>query len=140
MAKENKQTRVNGDTVYRKVGRRYEPIGMCTPIDWFNEGIWVLRKNKHSKQFTSGDYLYDMIKMCNISNEMTIQELASIDSYVDYVLMSKEWSEFQKGPHSMVEITSFILAKAFEYNKILKEKKEKETCQEERIDIIDTVF
>lgn len=67
------------NTIYKKEGKRYYPIGAEYDKNWLNDGVWIVR-NKGCN-ITRADYAIE--KLCMIP-EATIVEAASMQEYVDY--------------------------------------------------------
>jgi hypothetical protein len=58
----------NGETLYKKVGRKYVPVGIDTDIDLY-PGIWLVQKTEHS---------HSMKSLC-------VSELPTISSLIEVV-------------------------------------------------------
>lgn len=75
------------ENVYRKVGRRYEPIGMLVSDHWLSDGVWIVRHKKYSKSTTRADYLtdcYGLIKAGDIA-KLDLPKLGAMENYADVV-------------------------------------------------------
>lgn len=75
------------ENIYRKKGRKYVPVGICEPINWIPDGIWLVRSAEHSKRRTNMKWLSELygfnklgdIPMCNFV------QIADMENYVDAV-------------------------------------------------------
>ena len=107
--------------VYKKVGRKYVPIGMKLDDNWLNDGIWVVRHRDGGKSITRGDYLADSYGLVKVG------ELAKVDLPILGGL--EEYAEVVAGTMSNIksQMTTFDVARRivkdlFEYNEKLKNK------------------
>ena len=105
--------------VYKKVGRKYVPIGMKLDDNWLNDGIWVVRHRDGGKSITRGDYLADSYGLVKVG------ELAKVDLPILGGL--EEYAEVVAGTMSNIksQMTTFdvahrIVKDLFDYNEKLK--------------------
>lgn len=89
--------------VYRKVGRRYEPVGMFTGCDWLGDGIWYLNSKPGCRSTISVEYLSNLLKV----GDKSIPDLTKlcglkdiVDEVMDHEVIQKVWSE----PHSLADV------------------------------------
>lgn len=76
------------DKVYRKVGRKYIPIGLHEPFDWLSDGIWLVHSDDNMKGRTNMSWLNreysGFTKVGDIPNA-DFTKIAKIEQYVDTV-------------------------------------------------------
>ena len=46
------------DKIYRKVGRKYVPIGACEPVNYLPNGIWLV----HGDRRAQGLWLHELYR------------------------------------------------------------------------------
>ena len=107
--------------VYKKVGRKYVPIGMKLDDKWLNDGIWIVRHKPGGKQITRGDYLadsYGLIKAGELA-QVDLPVLGGLEEYAEVVANT---IGNMKGTFSNIDIARRIVKDLFEYNEKLKNK------------------
>jgi hypothetical protein len=123
------------DLLFRKAGNKYIPCERYYSHDTLSEGVWVVLSNLSfaGRHIVSGDYLKELFQIHKISGieEPTIAQLGGLEKCYDYV--SHEWNKYYKEymlGHELNTSNSdaihFIIGKVFEYNQLLKSKKEEE--------------
>ncbi len=68
--------------VYKKVGRRYVPIGEFYEKDWLNDGLWLVHSG--GRGLMSAPYLAPYTKICDVP-KLDITQICSTKEYVDRV-------------------------------------------------------
>ena len=107
--------------VYKKVGRKYVPIGYRIEDKYLNDGIWIVRHKRGSTQITRGDYLaqsYGLVMAGDIA-KVDLPILGALDEYAEVV--AKTIGEM-KGQMTKIDIARRIVKELFEYNEKLKNK------------------
>lgn len=107
--------------VYKKVGRKYVPIGLKIDDNWLNDGIWIVRHKSGSTQITRGDYLadsYGLIKAGELA-KIDFPTLGSLEEYSEVV--ANTIGKMQ-GQLSNIDIARRIVKDLFDYNEKLKNK------------------
>lgn len=105
--------------VYKKVGRKYVPIGMKIDDHWLNDGIWVIRHREGCKSITRGDYLahsYGLVKAGEIA-KVDLSLLGGLEEYAEVVANTLG---NMKGSFCNIDIARRIVKDLFEYNEKLK--------------------
>lgn len=67
----------NNNTYYKKVGRKYIPVNYYEP-EGLSEGLWLITKNKYSKQYNS--MLFPIL----------VHELQNVGKFCDFYKTHKE--------------------------------------------------
>ena len=125
----------DSNLLFRKVGKKYIPCERYWCHDTLSEGVWVVLSNLSFayKEIASGDYLKELFQIHKVSGieEPTLAQIGGLSKCADYVI--KEWNEYYR--HYMLghewnpnnhDVIHFIIGKVFEYNQLLKSKKEEE--------------
>lgn len=102
--------------VYKKVGRKYVPIGLRVGDHWLSDGIWIVRHKKHSIQQTNAGYLAKIYGMCNVGENATadLTKLADMEEYADVVL--KTIFENENKPMTRQDLSRLIVKALFDFN------------------------
>lgn len=107
--------------VYKKVGRKYVPIGYRIEDNYLNDGIWIVHHKPGSTQITRGDYLadsYGLIKVGDIA-KIDLPKLGAMEEYAEVVANT---IGNLKGRLTNIDIARRIVKELFEYNEKLKNK------------------
>lgn len=109
------------ENVYKKMGRRYVPIGIWAKNDWLCDGIWIVRHRKGCTSTTRGDYLadcYGVIKAGEIAR-IDFPKLGAMEDYSE--IAAKIIADNEIG-HTPYETARKVVKALFDYNDKLKEK------------------
>ena len=103
--------------VYKKVGRKYVPIGLRIGDRWFSDGIYIVRH----QCTTNAGYLAQIYGMCKVGENATadLTQLADMEEYADVVL--KTIFENENKPMTRQDLSRLIVKALFDFN----EKKSK---------------
>ena len=107
--------------VYKKVGRKYVPIGLRVGDRWFSDGIWIVRHKQGSTQITRGDYLaqsYGLIKAGELA-KIDLPILGTLEEYAEVVAKT---IGNMKGEMTTINIARIIVKDLFDYCEKLKNK------------------
>lgn len=104
------------DCVYRKVGNRYKPIGVCEPIDHIPDGIWYVRHKKNSRGLTSMDYIGEMLKVGN-SEDITMNTQCGLTDIAEKIMDSNEFRDMMSKGYSLNEMVHLIVRKCYDVSK-----------------------
>ena len=107
--------------VYKKVGRKYVPIGMKIDDHWLNDGIWVVRHRDGRKAITRGDYLADSYGLIK-AGELAKVDLPMLGGLEEYAEVVANTIGNMRGSFSNIDIARRIVKDLFEYNEELKKK------------------
>lgn len=108
------------DTLFRRVNGKYIPCELRTGFEKLPEGVWVVTARPSFRTVTNGTYLREVFKLdklCDIER-FPIKELADMEKCAQWVL---EHVSFRKDAHSVHDTVHDIVARVYEYHKLLKE-------------------
>lgn len=99
--------------VYKKVGRKYVPLGLRIEDNLLSDGIWIVRHKEHSKQMTNAGYLAHICGLCKVGDNAVADftQLASIEEYADVV--SKVMVENDNKSISRYDLACIIVKRLF---------------------------
>lgn len=102
--------------VYKKVGRKYVPIGLRIGDRWFSDGIYIVRHNELGCETTNAVYLAGIYGICKIGDnvEADFTKLASMEEYADVVL--KTIFENENKPMTRQDLSRLIVKALFDFN------------------------
>lgn len=105
--------------VYKKVGRKYVPIGLRIGDRYFSDGIYIVRH----QCTTNAGYLAQIYGICKIGDnvEADFTKLASMEEYADVVAKTINNNCGDKGMTTM-NLSRKIVKALFDFNKEKKEK------------------
>lgn len=108
--------------VYKKVGRKYVPIGLRVGDHWLTDGIWIVRHKEHSIQQTNVGFLSQIYGMCKVGENATadLTKLADMEEYADVV--SKVMFENENKPMTRQDLSRLIVKALFDFNENKKVK------------------
>ena len=84
------------NALYRRVGKRYEPVQMILEIHSGQEGVFVVTKNRSALQpdsWTSAEYLQHIFKLYKAGDieNVSIAKLGGMKKLADH--LSRHWNE-----------------------------------------------
>lgn len=84
------------NALYRRVGKKYEPVNMMLECHSWQEGVFVVTKNRSALQpdsWTSGEYLQQIFKLykCGDIENVSIAKLGGMQKLADH--LSRHWDE-----------------------------------------------
>lgn len=105
--------------VYKKVGRKYVPIGLRIGDRYFSDGIYIVRH----QCTTHAGYLAQIYGICKVGDnvEADFTKLASMEEYADVVAKTINNNCSDKGMTTM-NLSRKIVKALFDFNKEKKEK------------------
>lgn len=97
------------DTLYKKIGKRYVPYGVC--YDRLSEGLWIVHKNKSSISTTSVDYLRDRFTVAHTKLDSPLMyEISKLkDKSVLSDIISSSIHEFNREQKSISQLSDYII-------------------------------
>lgn len=104
------------NALYRRVGKRYEPVSMQMSCDSLPEGVWVVQKYPYSRQYTNGDYLReDVFKLYNAGKlePVSMAKLGSMNKLVDH--LAHHFDEIEWNGRCTYDICGDIVSILFNY-------------------------
>ena len=112
------------DTLFRRVNGKYVPVEMVTNFERLPEGVWIVTARPSHRSITNGTYLRECMhldKLCDIER-FPMKTIASIKECCQWVM---DHISFDKGSYSVYDMTCDIVARVYEYNKLLEEEQAK---------------
>ena len=108
--------------VYKKVGRKYVPIGYRIEDNYLPDGLWLVRHKPYSTQMTNAGYLSQIYGMCKVGENATadLTKLADMEEYADVV--SKVMFENENKPMTRQDLSRLIVKALFDFNENKKVK------------------
>ena len=108
--------------VYKKVGRKYVPIGYRHEDRYLTDGIWIVRHKDYGKQMTNAGYLAQIYGMCKVGENATadLTKLADMEEYADVVL--KTIFENENKTMTRQDLSRLIVKALFDFNENKKVK------------------
>lgn len=102
--------------VYKKVGRKYVPIGYRYEDRYLTDGIWIVRHKDYGKQMTNAGYLAQIYGMCKVGENATadLTKLSDMEEYAD--VASKVLFENENKPMTCQELSRLIVKALFDFN------------------------
>ena len=100
------KNRIDSSTLYRKNEKgRYVSAGMDLQHNALDEGLWLVKHNKHSKSYSSVAYLLDKYR----DYDLRIDDIATIQKYGSEI-MNNVLRKFDDIPYSKSDIIESVLA------------------------------
>lgn len=69
--------------IYRKVGRRYIPVGVCEPINWLPDGIWLVRSMPSCKSRSNMKFLAELYGFTRLG-DIPVADFTKVAKYEQY--------------------------------------------------------
>ena len=107
-------TPVRDNALYRKVGKRYEPVSMIDAADGWSEGVYAVVKHPMGRQIANASYLQEIFKAyrCGDIEKVSIAKLGCMSKLADHLM--HHWDEV-KGA-SVYERCASIVAILMNYD------------------------
>lgn len=104
------------DNVYKKVGRKYVPIGYRIEDNYLTDGLWIVRHKPGSTQMINCGYLAQIYGMCKVGENATadLTKLADMEEYADVV--SKVMFENENKSVTRQDLARLIVKALFDFN------------------------
>lgn len=102
--------------VYKKVGRKYVPIGYRHEDRYLTDGIWIVKHKDYGKEMTNAGYLAQIYGMCKVGENATadLTKLDDMEEYADVVL--KTIYENEDKAITRQDLARIIVKKLFDFN------------------------
>lgn len=86
------------NALYRRIGKRYEPVNMHLECHSWQEGVFAVTKNHSAMNpdhWVSGSYLQEIFKLykCGEIEKVSIGKLAGMDKLANYLCC--HWNEVE---------------------------------------------
>lgn len=107
-------TPVHDNALYRRVGKRYEPVSMINAANGWNEGVYAVVKHPMGKQIANASYLQEIFKAyrCGDIEKVSVAKLGGMSKLADHLM--RHWNEV-KGT-SVYERCASIVAILMNYD------------------------
>lgn len=106
------------NALYRRIGKKYEPVNMTLECHSWQEGVFVVAKNRSAFQpdsWTSGEYLQEIFKLykCGDIENVSIAKLGGMQKLANHLM--RHWGEVSGT--SVYERCASIVAILMNYEK-----------------------
>lgn len=105
-------------TIYVKEGRKYRPIGICEPINWLPDGIWLANSKRSCKSRTNMEWLSRIYGFTRIGDipMADYTKVAKMELYADAV--GEVLTKHNIPPHGICiqDLAREIIAAMYEVN------------------------
>ena len=92
------------ENIYRKIGRRYIPVGRLVNLNYLQDGIWYIRHHGPvSASVTNADHLNDIYRVCG-AKDLSIDVLAGIEDIANDIAHSPEMANLASKGYSVMDI------------------------------------
>ena len=110
------------NNVYKKVGRKYKPIGLLVDDHYLGDGFWYVSHGKGTKSITNVNYMAELYHLPYKRGEVDFGESADLHYFTEELMDSQEWRELTSKPHSLMDVVTFVVGKCYEQGKQKKNK------------------
>ena len=105
------------NALYRRVGRKYEPVNINLECHSWQEGVFVVTKNRSALQpdsWTSAEYLQKIFKLYKAGDieNVSIAKLGGMQKLANY--LSQHWNEIEGA--CVYERSASVVAILMNYN------------------------
>ena len=99
------------ENIYRKIGRRYIPVGRIVNFDYLQDGIWYIRHHGTvSVSMTNADHLNDIYRICG-AKDLSIDVLAGMEDIANDIIHSPEMANLASKGYSVMDIIRLTITK-----------------------------
>lgn len=107
-------TPVRDNALYRKIGKRYEPVSMIDAADGWTEGVYAVVKHPMGRQIANASYLREIFGTyrCGDIEKVSVAKLGGMTKLADHLM--HHWDEV-KGA-SVYERCASIVAILMNYD------------------------
>jgi len=86
-------TPVRDNALYRKVGKRYEPVSMIDAAEGWNEGVYAVVKHPLGRQIANASYLQEIFGAyrCGDIEKVSVAKLGGMTKLADHLM--HHWDE-----------------------------------------------
>lgn len=104
------------NALYRRIGKKYEPVNMNLECHSWQEGVFVVTKNwsaVHPDSWTNAGYLQEIFKLyrCGDIENVSIAKLGGMNKLADH--LTKHWNDIEGA--SVFERAASIVAILMNY-------------------------
>ena len=99
------------ENIYRKIGRRYIPVGRLVNLNYLHDGVWYIRHHGTvSVSMTNADHLNDIYRVCG-AKDLTIDVLAGMEDIANDIIHSPEMANLASKGYSDMDIIRLTITK-----------------------------
>ena len=92
------------ENIYRKIGRRYIPVGRLVNLNYLHDGVWYIRHHGTvSVSMTNADHLNDIYRICG-AKYLSIDVLAGMEDIANDIAHSPEMVNLTSKGYSVMDI------------------------------------
>lgn len=86
-------TPVRDNALYRKIGKRYEPVSMIDAANGWHEGVYAVVKHPMGRQIANASYLREIFKAyrCGDIEKVSVAKLGGMSKLADHLM--HHWNE-----------------------------------------------
>ena len=86
-------TPVRDNALYRKIGKRYEPVSMIDAADGWTEGVYAVVKHPGGRQIANASYLREIFSAyrCGDIEKVSVAKLGGMTKLADHLM--HHWNE-----------------------------------------------
>ena len=109
------------ETLFRRINGKYVPVSINCAND-LPEGIWVVTRGRSSREFISGQYLQELMRLDKASELAEMPNLAELGGWQKCA----KWVLNNIGDTTKMtknDLVYAIVGKVFEYSKMTNDKK-----------------
>ena len=101
-------TPVCDNALYRKIGKRYEPVSMIDAADGWTEGVYAVVKHPMGRQISNASYLREIFSAyrCGDIEKVSVAKLGGMTKLAEHLM--HHWNEV--GGNSVYEQCASIVA------------------------------
>ena len=104
----HEHTPVRDNALYRKIGKRYEPVSMIDAANGWTEGVYAVVKHPMGRQITNASYLREIFSAyrCGDIEKVSVAKLGGMTKLAEHLM--HHWNEV--GGNSVYEQCASIVA------------------------------
>ena len=104
----HEHTPVLDNALYRKIGKRYEPVSMIDAANGWTEGVYAVVKHPMGRQITNASYLREIFSAyrCGDIEKVSVAKLGGMTKLAEHLM--HHWNEV--GGNSVYEQCASIVA------------------------------
>lgn len=113
------------ETLYRRINGKYIPVSYLVAGFELSEGVWVVTRGHSSREYISGQYLKELMRLDRVSDIKDMPNLAELGGWKNCA----DWAinEMRKKNESSREMSNrdliyAVVGKVFEYSKMFQKK------------------
>lgn len=110
------------ETLFRRINGKYVPVSISCCANDLPEGVWVVTRGRSSREFISGQYLQELMRLDKASELAEMPNLAELGGWQKCA----KWVLNNIGDTTKMtknDLVYAIVGKVFEYSKMTNDKK-----------------